>query len=60
MNKRIACSRPAPFTPISADDVTDEMYKEYTRLCFADGMTERDFIAAVVNTVNSLTLEASK
>jgi hypothetical protein len=41
----------APFAPISADEVTDEMYKEYTRLCYADGMTERDFIAAVTNAV---------
>jgi hypothetical protein len=52
--------KPATLTPISVDDGTDEVYKEYIRLCIAEGMTERDFIAAVVNTVNGLTLEASK
>jgi hypothetical protein len=41
----------ATFAPITADDVTDEMYKKYTHLCFADRLSERAFIAEVTNVV---------
>ena len=42
-------TNPAPFVPITADDVTDEMVKEYDRLCYDEDATPKQHLAAVIN-----------
>jgi hypothetical protein len=42
-------THPAPFTPITADDVTDEMLKKYDELCYDEASTPQQHLAAVLN-----------
>jgi len=50
----IEATHPAPFTPITADDVTPAMYQEWSKIFIGDDMRfatpkNRDMIAAAVN-----------
>lgn len=51
-------AKPAPFTPITKADITDEMTKAMQTALFADGIDDRDIMVFAVNAYMELKLRS--